>query len=29
MEWIDYNTVRALPYMEPGAPVILYPFMED
>lgn len=29
MEWIDYNTLRALPYMEPGAPVILFPFLED
>lgn len=29
MEWIDYNTLRALPFMEPGAPVILYPFWED
>lgn len=29
MEWIDYNTLRALPYMGEGAPVILFPFMED
>ena len=24
-EWIDYNTIRALPYMGEEAPVILYP----
>lgn len=24
VEWIDYNTVRALPYMGAGAPVIMY-----
>ena len=29
MEWIDYNTIRALPYMEPGGPVILFPLLED
>lgn len=27
-EWIDYNTIRALPYMGEGAPVIMYPLME-
>ena len=27
-EWIDYNTIRALPYMGEGAPVIMYPFLE-
>lgn len=26
VEWIEYNTVRALPYMEPGAPIIMYGF---
>jgi len=25
MEWIDYNTIRALPYMEPGAPIVVMP----
>lgn len=24
MEWIDYNTLRALPYGGPKAPIILY-----
>lgn len=24
-EWIDYNTIRALPYMGPFAPIIVYP----
>ncbi len=27
-EWIDYNTIRALPYMGEGAPVIMYPLNE-
>ena len=27
-EWIDYNTIRAIPYMGDGAPVIMYPLME-
>ena len=26
-DWIDYNTLRALPYMGEGAPVILYPLL--
>lgn len=26
-DWISYNTVRALPYMGEGAPVILYPLL--
>ena len=25
MEWIDYNTIRALPYMGERAPIIMYP----
>lgn len=25
VEWIDYNTVRALPYAGPNAPIIIYP----
>ena len=28
IEWIDYNTIRAMPYYQPG-PVILYPITED
>jgi hypothetical protein len=24
IEWIEYNTIRALPYAGPGAPVIMY-----
>ena len=28
MEWIDYNTVRALPYLGEDAPVIVYPLKE-
>ncbi len=24
-EWIQYNTIRALPYMAPGEPVVMYP----
>lgn len=27
-EWIDYNTIRAIPYMGEGAPVIMYPLMD-
>ncbi len=26
-DWIDYNTLRALPCMGEGAPVILYPLL--
>ena len=25
MEWIDYNTIRALPYMGELRPIIMYP----
>ena len=24
VEWIDYNTIRALPYAGAGAPIIMY-----
>ena len=24
-DWIDYNTIRALPYAGPNAPIIIYP----
>lgn len=27
-EWIDYNTIRALPYAGEGAPVIMHPLVE-
>lgn len=26
IEWIEFNTIRALPYMGEGAPIILYKF---
>lgn len=26
IEWIEYNTIRALPYMGEGAPIIMYGF---
>ena len=25
IEWIDYNTLRAIPYMGENAPIIMYP----
>lgn len=25
VEWIEYNTIRALPYAGPKAPIIMYP----
>lgn len=28
MEWIDYNTVRALGYAGPDGPIIVYPLRE-
>lgn len=28
IEWIEYNTIRALPYMGDNAPIIMYP-LED
>lgn len=28
VEWIDYNTIRALPYFGEGAPIIVYPLMD-
>jgi hypothetical protein len=28
VEWIDYNTIRALPYMGDDAPIIMYRFMD-
>lgn len=28
VEWVDYNTVRALPYMGPDGPIVMYPLEE-
>lgn len=28
VEWIEYNTIRALPYMGEDGPIIIYPLME-
>lgn len=28
IEWIEYNTIRALPYMGSGAPIIMYRLIE-
>ena len=28
VEWIDYNTIRALPYFGEGAPIVMYPLHE-
>ena len=28
IEWIEYNTIRALPYMGDDSPVILYPLKD-
>lgn len=25
VDWIEYNTIRALPYMGEGAPIIMHP----
>ena len=27
-EWIDYNTIRALPYVGENAPIIMYPILK-
>ena len=27
VEWIEYNTIRALPYMGENAPIIMYPLI--
>lgn len=27
-EWIDYNTIRALPYAGENAPIIMYPILK-
>jgi hypothetical protein len=29
VEWIEYNTIRSLPYAGPGAPVIMYRLDEE
>lgn len=28
IEWIEYNTIRALPYFGEGSPIIMYPLMD-
>ena len=28
-EWIDYNTIRAIPYMGEGAPIVMYPLERE
>ena len=28
VEWIEHNTIRALPYMGEGTPIIMYPLHE-
>lgn len=28
-EWIDYNTIRALPYIGEGCPIIIHRFIEN
>lgn len=28
VEWIDYNTIRALPYMSADGPIVLHRFWE-
>ena len=28
VEWIEYNTVRALPYLGENAPIIVYPLLD-
>ena len=27
VEWIEYNTIRALPYAGPDAPIVMYPLI--
>ncbi len=29
VEWIEYNTIRSLPYFEGKAPIIIYPCDEE
>lgn len=29
VEWIEYNTIRALPYFGEGAPIIMYPLPRE
>lgn len=29
VEWIEYNTIRALPYFGEGAPIIMYPLSTE
>lgn len=29
IEWIEYNTIRALPYMSPGEPIVMRRLYEN
>ena len=29
IEWVDYNVVRAIPYMGPGAPIVMNKIPEE
>lgn len=29
IEWIEYNTIRALSYMGENAPIVMYPLVEE
>lgn len=29
MEWIDYNTLRAIGYMGPDGPIVMFPLSEE
>ena len=29
VDWIDYNTIRALPYMGADGPIVLHRFLEE
>lgn len=29
IEWVEYNTIRALPYMGAEAPIVMYPLPDE
>lgn len=29
IEWIDYNTIRSIPYGGVGAPIVMYPLINE
>lgn len=29
VDWISYNTIRALDYMGPNAPIVMYPLVKE